>query len=113
MFIRFYTPGMGLLIRQIRESKQLTQTQLAEKAGVSRSQLSEIENEKKPANTRRLSAIANALNVSVTDLFDNTADEDYKNLIIELMRDMSPPDRDALIHYAKAIAGRTQPNRKA
>ncbi|AGG91220.1 XRE-like HTH transcriptional regulator [Sulfitobacter phage pCB2047-C] len=106
MFIRFYTPGMGLLIKQIRESQKLTQTQLAEKAGISRSQLSEIENERKPANTLRLSAIAKALGVTVTDLFDNAPDEEYKNLIVELMRDMSAPDRDALIHYAKAIANR-------
>lgn len=107
MFIRLYTPGMGLLIKQIRESKKLTQTQLAEKAGVSRSQLSEIENERKPANTRRLSAIAKALGVCVTDLFDDSPDQDYKNLIVDLMRDMSDADRDALVHYAKAIAGRS------
>lgn len=107
MLVRAYTPGMGLIIKQIREKRGLTQSQLSEMAGVSRSQLSEIENERKPANTLRLSALAKALGVSVTDLFDNAPDETYKNLIVDLMREMSTADRDALLHYAKAIARRS------
>lgn len=56
-------------IRQLRTSAGLTQQQLAEMAGISRSQLAEIEGGAKPANTLRLAAIAEALGVTVGDLF--------------------------------------------
>ena len=78
---------------------------MAELARVSRSQLSEIENERKPANTLRLSAIAKSLGVQVDELFTEDAAEGYKALILDLMRSMEPGDRDAVIRHAHALAG--------
>lgn len=95
---------MALRIRNLREARSLTQLQLADMAGLSRSQLSEIETERAPANTLRLTAIARALGVSIEDLFESNPEETYKAVILDLMRSMTPEDRDALIRHARALA---------
>lgn len=107
MFLRPYTLGMGLRIRELREARGLTQAELSDMARLSRSQLSEIETESKPANTLRLAAIAKALDVSVEELFTDGSAEAYRTLILDLMRSMSPEDRDALLRMARALAGRS------
>ncbi len=96
---------MALRIKSLREAKGLTQSQLGEMAGLSRSQLSEIETEKKPANTLRLAAIAKSLGVSVEELFEDSPEDAYRAVILDLMRSMQPDDRDALIRHARALAG--------
>lgn len=100
----FYTSPMTLRIRALRKSKGLSQSDLAEMAGLSRSQLSEIETEAKPANTLRLNAIATALGVSVEQLFDEGARTHYSSEILGLMDAMTDDDRLSLIRMAKALA---------
>ena len=56
-------------IRDLRESRRMTQVELAKRAGISRATLSTIENETgKNTLTRTLDAIAEALGCEVTDL---------------------------------------------
>jgi transcriptional regulator with XRE-family HTH domain len=95
---------MVLRVKEIRKAKGLSQEQLAALAGVSRSQLSEIETEAKPANTLRLAAIARVLGVDVHELFASPTGESEQSLMAGLMRDMSAEDRKSLIHYARALA---------
>lgn len=104
MFTRFYTGGMGLRIKELREGRGWSQALLADKARISRSQLSEIETERKPANTLRLSSIARALGVHVDELFTDDARETYKSVILSLMRDMDEADREQVIRHARALA---------
>lgn len=92
-------------IRSLREAAGLTQLQLGEMAGLSRSQLSEIETERKPVNTLRLNAIARALGVQVEELFEDSPEDAYRAVILDLMRSMTSDDRDAVIRHAKALAG--------
>ena len=99
-----YTKGMALRVKEIRKERGLSQEQLAVMAGVSRSQLSEIETEAKPANTLRLNSIARALGVSVHDLFAAPTGEGYEAVILDLMRGLDEADRQALIHYARALS---------
>ncbi len=96
---------MALRIKTLREAKGLTQLQLGDMAGLSRSQLSEIENEKKPVNTLRLTSIARSLGVSVEELFEDNPEEAYRAVILDLMRSMTDEDRDSLIRHARALAG--------
>lgn len=102
--IEFYTAPMTLRIRELRKARRLSQEELADKAGLSRSQLSEIETETKPANTLRLSAIAAALGVPVEQLFEDSARERYTSEIVDLMKTMTEEDKAALIRMAQALA---------
>lgn len=55
-------------IKEIRLEKRLTQTQLAKKAKISQSYLSELESNKKSPTLRQLCKIADALNVTPGEL---------------------------------------------
>jgi|SRR5579863_9265593 len=55
----------GDRIREIREAKKLTQDQLAEKSGISKSFLSEVENGKRNLSSDYLLRIANVLGASI------------------------------------------------
>lgn len=102
--IQFYTCPMTLKIRALRIAAGLSQQMLAEKAGISRSQLSEIETEAKPANTLRLNSIASALGVQVEDLFESGARQGYIMELEGLLDRMTDEDRDAIIRLAKSLA---------
>ena len=97
---------MTLKIKALRKAKGLTQEELAEKTGISRSQLSEIESEAKPANTLRLTAIASALGVRVDQLFEDGSRDRYKDELIGLVDQMDPEDRDAFMRTARALASK-------
>ena len=61
---------MVFRIREIRESKGVSQLELSEKSGVTRATLWRLESgENCEATTVTLTKIANALDVSVADLF--------------------------------------------
>jgi transcriptional regulator with XRE-family HTH domain len=64
---------MSLRIKEIRKALGISQQVLADRCGMSRNHLSEIESEKKPANTLRLTAIAAAMGVPVADLSSRTS----------------------------------------
>ncbi len=96
---------MSLRIRQLRDAKGWTQADLADRAGMSRSQLAMIEAETRPANTLRLNAIAAALGVKPEDLFE--AGEGEQELI-DLLRILSPEDRAILTHMAEALAAKRE-----
>jgi len=83
----------------------MTQDELAERAGLERSQLSKIEREKEPASTRRLFAIAEALGVSVPELFEVSGDEDACRVaLLSLLPELGGEDREALLAHARALA---------
>ena len=61
---------MGYRIKEVREQKKMTQEQLAEKSGVSRTTISGLENGKeRTTTTKTLMNIARALGVSIDSLF--------------------------------------------
>jgi transcriptional regulator with XRE-family HTH domain len=101
---------MSLRIKELRTKKGLSQLDLAQMAGMSRSQLSEIEGEKKPATQRRLAAIAAALGVDVPALFSQDAREAYKGEIEALMRHMSEQDRLTILRMARALVRASEPD---
>lgn len=97
---------MALRIKELRESRGLSQVELADKVGVSKSQMSEIENEVRHATQQRLVAIAKALGVPIVDLFTADAREAYRGEIEALMTEMSEQDQRALLRMAQALARR-------
>lgn len=61
---------MGYKIKELRESKKMTQEQLSEKSGISRATISMLENDiTKEVLTSTLKALADALETTVSDLF--------------------------------------------
>lgn len=61
---------MAYKIKQVRESKNLTQEELSKKAGVSRAIISKLENgDCVVTTTETICKIANALGCSIGDIF--------------------------------------------
>jgi len=94
---------MGLRIKELREAKGWTQTDLSERSNMSRSQLAMIEAETRPANTLRLNAIATALGVDPDALFSTGSEN---RAIVELIRRLSPEDRSIVVQMAEALAAK-------
>lgn len=61
---------IGRQIRTVRKQQSLSQIDLAVMVGIDRAYLSEIENGHANVSVNILYAIADALNVSITKLFD-------------------------------------------
>ena len=65
---------MKILTWQARNNKKVTLVKLSKMTGISKSTLNNIENEKLSPTISELEAIAKALGMKITDLFDS----DYK-----------------------------------
>lgn len=100
-----------LRIAEIRKSKGLTQTQLAEKAGISRSHLAGIESGASPVNTYRIGQIARALGVDDRELLspappsENADISDMERELSGLLEHMSARDRAAIMALARTLGG--------
>jgi transcriptional regulator with XRE-family HTH domain len=84
---------VGEHLRMIRESKGINQEDLAEKAGIARARISEIENGKGNATLATLEKVMDALEVTPMELFNfqklsNTKDITDKKLLIEIHRSL-------------------------
>ncbi|CAA0079541.1 Transcriptional regulator ClgR [BD1-7 clade bacterium] len=64
-----YITNIGIVIREMRAAKGLTQVELAEAAGLSRTYLTMVENGSRNAHIKNLVLIATALGVPVSELF--------------------------------------------
>lgn len=95
---------MALRIKELRKMRGMTQTRLAELAGIDRTQLSKIETEREPANTRRLASIARALSVDVSDLFSSFDASGEASAIIQIFETLPPESRQAVLAHARALA---------
>ena len=73
------TSGVGERIKKRRAELDWTQDQLAQKAGISKSFLSDLENGKRSVSANNLLDIARALSVSLDYLMTGTASQDQKS----------------------------------
>jgi len=96
-------------IKELRVAKGLTQAQLAERAGISRSYLTEMENETKPINSRRLARVASVLGVEPGLLLDPKKKPSAQNpeaareRLIRLYDDLPQAQRDELLGRAERL----------
>jgi len=65
-----FNSGFGKKIKQMRESRHVSQEEFAEELGIPRSSLSQIENGKRDVKTGELIKIASFFNISVDQLLD-------------------------------------------
>lgn len=66
-----HTKKMKILVWEARHDKNLTLMQLAATSGISKTTLNDIENEKLSPTLNQLEAIAKAMGLRITDLFES------------------------------------------
>ena len=108
---------MGERIKTLRKSLGLTLQELADKAGLYKSNISDIENEKRfKPNIRTLERIAQALNCEVGDFFERSVEkeEEITKGLKELLKDERALTllkiTDEEIEWMKSIRFRTNQN---
>lgn len=89
-------------LRRIRRAKGLTQIQLAELAGVDQATISKIESGKRGGSLETYAILADAMKVSLADLFADDLDEGEK-LILNAFRHLSPERKLFWLDMARAV----------
>lgn len=79
-------------VAAIRKARRLTQAELADLAGVEQPTISRLERGSESVTLRTITAVAEALNVPVEDLFSDRAEAE--RVILRAYRAL-PPDRQA------------------
>ncbi len=90
---------LGRRIKELRESKDLTQEQLAEKIGIGQRNLSKIECGNNFVTSETLSKIISALQVEAKDLFDFNHKNDKEILKRELFEAIKEEKVDIELLY--------------
>ena len=90
---------LGRRIKELRESKDLTQEQLAEKIGIGQRNLSKIECGNNFVTSETLSKIISALQVEAKDLFDFNHKNDKEILKRELFEAIKEEKVDVELLY--------------
>jgi transcriptional regulator with XRE-family HTH domain/CheY-like chemotaxis protein len=96
-----FEEGLGRAIRVLRTGQDLSRGELAERAEISYSYLSEIENGAKSPSSRVLAALAEALGLPVHDLLE--AAETWRRPSVEHAE--APPEREETLSMAPRDAG--------
>lgn len=91
---------MKMRIRELRQKKGWTIDHMADLTAYSRGYISQLENEKRNPSAEALDVIAQALGVSVPDLYE---DRDL-GAHLEIMRRLSPEDQAAVVRHALVLA---------
>lgn len=97
---------LGLNIKLARQSKQLTQENLAELIGCNPSHISNIENNYTKASLNALLAIANALDTSIDSLLFNQYNNQslaLDNEIAKLVADCDIEMKERILRIIKAL----------
>ena len=97
---------MGKRIREIRESKHMTQAALSELAGIEPSNLSHIERAATKVSLPTLMNIANALEVSLDELVCGSlirSEHIAVRQLNELLSDCTPAELQAVIEMVKVM----------
>jgi transcriptional regulator with XRE-family HTH domain len=93
----------GTRIKEIREKRDLTQEQLAKKAGISKGFLSDVENDKRNIGSQGLLRIANELGASVDYLLAGRVMENVENEQIIIPQELSQAAEDLKLSYSETL----------
>lgn len=97
-------PSTGERIREVRELKRMTQDKLAELTGISKSFLSDVENNKRNVSSDYLLRIANALGASVDYLLKGeTRESDKSREPITIPAELSEAAQRLNLSYGQTI----------
>lgn len=96
---------VGKRLRHVREQRGLTLDQLAEKAGVSKSFLWEVEQDKSGISGERLLRMANALGASLDFLMrGEPAPDTYRPPVVEIPRELSELAEELGLTHRQTLA---------
>lgn len=96
-------PTVGDRIREIREEMRMNQDQLAERAGLSKGFLSDLENNKRNIGSQNLLKIANVLGASVDYLLRGEVSETANAEPIVIPPELSQAAEELELSYAATI----------
>lgn len=91
---------IGKLVRSAREHAELTQDELAQRVGLTRTSITNIENGRQNIQVHTLYAIAEALNLPTSALLPSTSNETLRFEEVEgrLPEDLAPSEREWVKH---------------
>lgn len=99
--------NIGKRIRDLRNAKGLLVTELARKAYISQSYLSDIEKGRTVPSLDKLASICEALNISLGDFFGQTSGLSPDLLkLIESAKQLTPEQQRALHHFITTMQKR-------
>jgi transcriptional regulator with XRE-family HTH domain len=100
-------------LRQAREKKELTQSQLAERAGLQSSAISHFEAGRRSPSFDNLKRLADALGVTIDYLIGRVEEPKGSGPVVQqLFRDlgrMSPQDQEVIAQMAAMMAAKNKP----
>src|ERR1700722_2640470 len=96
-------PTVGDRIREIREEMRMNQEQLAERAGLSKGFLSDVENNKRNISSENLLKIANVLGASVDYLLRGEVTETANPEPVIIPPELSQAAEELELSYAATI----------
>lgn len=94
---------MKILIAQMRKERGISQTDLSEKAGISRPYLAQIEGGTRNLSLKHQKKIADALGVSASDLVDFESDDGDEQLIQDAFASLSVDQRRVWLELARSV----------
>lgn len=98
-----YLSAMRLRIRELRKARGWTVQELADRVGLSKSYVSDLETGKRRANNYRLEKFAKCFEVSVYELLDDGSLSDEERSLLVDFDAMSKDFRAMLLQTAKAF----------
>lgn len=96
-------PTVGDRIRQIREDMEINQEQLAERAGLSKGFLSDVENGKRNIASENLLKVANVLGASVDYLLRGEVTESARNEPVVIPPELAQAAEESEWSYAATV----------
>jgi transcriptional regulator with XRE-family HTH domain len=93
----------GKRIREIREKREMTQEQLAKKAGMSKGFLSDVENDKTNIGSQGILRLANELGASVDYLLAGKVTESAENEQIIIPQELSLAAEELNLSYSDTL----------
>lgn len=94
---------MNLRIKEHRKSKGWTLEQLSDVSGISRSFLSQIENEKRQPSVETLTILADCFKVSVPDLYEPDAEGPSLHGMLDGIKSLSEKNRQMVNDLIQAL----------
>jgi len=99
---------LGRRVRELRKRKRLTQTELAEKAGIDPKYIGQIERGETNPTVRLLANIAQALDISLAELFtfpQEVEEEEFEDIrVLDIVRNKPPEMRKMMLRIIKVMS---------